>query len=1500
MIRGWKSIVSAAVCCILLLQSTVFVFADGPGGTPPGAPPGGSTGETTTETVSLIINQVYGGESSPSAVFNRSFIELFNDSGEDISLSDFTLTYDSANDSADKATLTMSGTVPPHTSYLVRCGATGNTNAQYGVYTSDIIWDQTISAESYQIAVYDDSDNLLDAVAVGSSTTYTLAEGTAITGVSVSSAIRRKDFADTDNNADDFEIIDYSESDNYEQFRPHSTEDGSWTFLKDFTINIGSDEKSIGVAWFSTTAGGTFQIMKGSSFDAAIAVSYAADTEVSYEEGCYSNHVVFDGLESNTTYAYRYGNCGVWSAADTYTTPNLDSDSFSFVAMGDPQIGASGDADSDAEGWSNAVNDALKDNNESGFSANFILSVGDQINQSSTTETLASEYSGFFGADALTSVPFVATVGNHDSSTTLFNEHYNLPNVSEDYGSSGDGAAEGDYYFNYGNTLFMVLNTNNSSIAEHTAFMKQAIDKAGDSSAWKVVVFHQSIYSVASHVNDGNIAALRQGLSPVLYNLDIDVVLMGHDHVYARSYIMGETQNAYGSEAVDTEVTDSVTNPDGVLYLTLNSSSGSKYYGITSELYEYTAVMNQSKQQTYSDVTVTPTSFNITTYYLSGGVVDDYTIYKNGSEYVDGYSADYTDDTLSINSSSYRSTLLTNNTGGLDPTKNAARTNGETYTLLPVIDDTATGITFTASADGDYYAYPRIYDASGVRCGGNLGWIKPGDELTIDLTSSIYSTAAYYSVVVKKGLDGSSLIEGAAADYITVEIEQRDPDVSFGTKTSAVCGTYTYVNVSDRTPYVYTPTGAGSSTSSDFTNVLGMAEEYGEDNGIIVAINSGIFYNWGTTEQYCFNYKEADGVVISNGVVLKSTESIDHTECDILVIDSDGNVGWAPYYADADGLAAGTETWYDIYGNETTGKIVSAVTGFVPVLVNSATVYDAADSAGTYGYDNYVGHYTQSAVRQIFGVKADGTDVILSGTWTLATAASAALEEGCVFAYNLDGGGSAETVIGGSNTVIGNSDNADDYYAYDLVEQSKGTRPLPTYIVFTASDEAPVSADADTISAEISETSYKTTVELEDLIENLTVTESYKNANGNTSSRTIYSRQGIDTSATLTNVVLGGATTLDTCTVRKTSTAPNGTLYYTKSDSDITTSLKNNSNTRQSENYYDYSTGYTLFTGDDLTTKGTKTITVSYSPGGGLAALTDTFEITVSSAAVTTGGTSSSSSGTSKKTYSVAVTQGSNGTISPSTISVSSGDSKTFTITPNENYEISDVLVDGASVGAVGSYTFDNVTATHTITAAFTEKEAEEATETPPSEPQFTDVGASDWFAEAVEYCVGLGLFKGTSDTAFSPSETMTREMFATVLYRLAGQPESTGTNKFKDVSDSSAYFHDAVAWASESGIVAGYSDEIFGAGDSVSREQIVVMLYRYDVKFGGGGLTGTHGGDISSYTDFAEISDYARDAFSWALSVGIIEGTSEATLSPGTEATRAEVAAILMRACQS
>ncbi len=252
--------------------------------------------------------------------------------------------------------------------------------------------------------------------------------------------------------------------------------------------------------------------------------------------------------------------------------------------------------------------------------------------------------------------------------------------------------------------------------------------------------------------------------------------------------------------------------------------------------------------------------------------------------------------------------------------------------------------------------------------------------------------------------------------------------------------------------------------------------------------------------------------------------------------------------------------------------------------------------------------------------------------------------------------------------------------------------------------------------------------------------------------------------------------------------------------------------------------------------------------------------------------------------YNIVSTAGEGGTISPrGSVWVAMNTNRTFAITANEGYVIIDVLVDGESVGAVSSYTFEKVTRRHTIEAKFAP-----AGEVP--EENFTDVNTGAWYAKAVNYVVDNGIMNGTSATTFAPTMNLTRNMMAQILYNLEKRPDATGSNPFNDVP-AGQWYTDAVVWAAANDIVTGYNGS-FQPNASITREQMAAILYRY-AQYKGYDTSAK--GSLDTFTDGSATSGWAVETMTWAVGEGILSGKGNGKLDPTGTATRAEVAQIMM-----
>ena len=257
-------------------------------------------------------------------------------------------------------------------------------------------------------------------------------------------------------------------------------------------------------------------------------------------------------------------------------------------------------------------------------------------------------------------------------------------------------------------------------------------------------------------------------------------------------------------------------------------------------------------------------------------------------------------------------------------------------------------------------------------------------------------------------------------------------------------------------------------------------------------------------------------------------------------------------------------------------------------------------------------------------------------------------------------------------------------------------------------------------------------------------------------------------------------------------------------------------------------------------------------------------------------------SGHSYSYYTIKATAGAGGSISPSgNVSVREGRDQTFTITPDKGYAVANVKIDGKSIGAVKSYTFENVSRTHTIEVIFMKANGN------PQTGVFVDVATGSYYEDAVDWAVENGITKGTDDTHFSPDGICTRAQAVTFLWRTAGSPASkTSTMPFTDVPVGS-YYYDAVLWAVENGITKGTSDTTFSPNMTCSRAQIVTFLWRSEKS--------PAAGTANPFADVKSTAYYA-DAVLWAVKENITKGTTSTTFSPDADCTRAQIVTFLWR----
>lgn len=367
-------------------------------------------------------------------------------------------------------------------------------------------------------------------------------------------------------------------------------------------LGVGQDETSRTLAWYSATKpaeGEAVELATKPDFSDSVLVpatltpNTTTDAATSPAQALTSvnGKALLDDLAPETTYYYRVADKGSAdrSTAYSFTTGSFGDGNFQFLFFGDPQIGSSGDPVADGRGWDFTLDQTRAQSPK----AELYVSGGDQVN----TANNETEWNNFLKPDELRSIPWAATIGNHDVGGYAYEQHFALPGTVDRSDAVYTDAAKkatisgGDYWYKWKGVLFIDLNSNaysatNGSDPAHVAFVSKTIREQKDASIKHVVlVYHHAIYSPADHANDTDNQQRRKDFTQSFSDLGVDLVLQGHDHSYSRSYaIKGTADSPRGTKADPHEQPGQATvveGPGGVVYVTANTASGSKYYDLT-------------------------------------------------------------------------------------------------------------------------------------------------------------------------------------------------------------------------------------------------------------------------------------------------------------------------------------------------------------------------------------------------------------------------------------------------------------------------------------------------------------------------------------------------------------------------------------------------------------------------------------------------------------------------------------------------------------------------------------------------------------------------------------------------------------------------------------------------------------------------------------------------------------------------------------------------------
>lgn len=863
---------------------------------------------------------------------------------------------------------------------------------------------------------------------------------------------------------------------------------------------------------------------------------------------------------------------------------------------------------------------------------------------------------------------------------------------------------------------------------------------------------------------------------------------------------------------------------------------------------------------------------------------------------------------------------LRTGTGGTASATDPAR-YGETITITATPDDGYVVDTISVSGTDDV-----LYENTGKVNGVQTAQYAITADTTFEITFA-------KKPVVTFSADNGSLTASGTADGAAAELKSGDY-VDFGsavTFTAVADSGYSlegwYVDGAkiEHTDLTYTTDALSDNVNVEarFAAIAGIPVNYGVNDdamGTITATADGRGFQSGDQlsggQEIVFTVSPAEGYRVKDwtGLPADAQISADKTTVTVPVL----TAGTWNVTANLEAIPQYTVTIEE----PTHGSITAAVDG--QPLNSGDTVPDGTQVTFTATADDYW------MLKEWTG-DASGSDKTITLTVGSNITVGATFTEALLYEVEY-------SVVGGNGTASGMCE--DTPIAADTAVQFAGG----SEIQFTATPDSGYMVKAWTINGEVVEGNLTNTLTIDALGENTTVTvefETYQGfvvpAGGEGYTVTIDQRNPADTypGAPENEIRRGGDVTftvapatdsaIKTVTVARedATITPNGdgtvTVFIPDVQEEIgltvdilagiplTIETAENGTVTVTRDGVALKSGVKVVAGDKLVITGQpdsgyrlSTLTVNgknFASGSTYTvAETDTALTVAATFEVRSSGGGGGGGGGGVSSYKITVEDSEHGTVSADRNSANADTTVTLTVTPDDGYRLDSLTVtqqDGKTITLDeekdGTYTFTMPDSAVTVKATFTEMTQIEL--------PFVDVPADIWYEDGVYYVYQHGLMDGTSSITFSPDMTTTRSMVATILWRLEGSPVVDYAVPFDDV-DLDSWYGEAVRWAASEGIITGYGNNKFGPDDLITREQMATMLHRY-AQYKGYDVSIGENTNILSYTDAADVGEYAIPAMQWAVGAEIINGTSDHTLSPEGDATRAEVAVILMRFCE-
>ncbi len=383
------------------------------------------------------------------------------------------------------------------------------------------------------------------------------------------------------------------------------------------SLTPGADITELGFNWHSEISLKKPTVRMSENADMSDYVEFVGKASLA-ETGQQTNRVTATGLKENTKYYYTYSLGGEsWSEPEFYRT--LSDEAFKAILISDIQVdaGEDGYGYNDTFKWNTMLTHALKNN----LDTSFIISCGDQTQHGDN----ANEWAGTLAPQALRNIPMSTCIGNHDNKGTNYKHYVNNPN---NYDSVIPNLCGDSYYYRYGDVLFVNFNSTSLNIFATYSVAEKAIAENPDAK-WRVAILHHDIYGTGHHAIDDDNYLLQGIFSAVLDKFDFDIAFTGHEHFYGRSY------NMKNNEIVPLDYDkNSVTDPDGTLYITTGSASGKNRIYDEPYAHPWLKFSYMSEELVYSTVEFDSDTFKLKTYTVEDDkLIDEYEITKTVFDY---------------------------------------------------------------------------------------------------------------------------------------------------------------------------------------------------------------------------------------------------------------------------------------------------------------------------------------------------------------------------------------------------------------------------------------------------------------------------------------------------------------------------------------------------------------------------------------------------------------------------------------------------------------------------------------------------------------------------------------------------------------------------------------------------------------------------------------------------------------------------------------------------